>query len=182
MFFKKKKKIETRSFLKDLEKKLTEMLHCTGCVPYFMETGGTTRKSIFKFEVDEYLLELEGQQSNLFSEGYFSLGVWFSNGELYLTRTQNLSKDHGSRIFWGWNEKDIARFKETDITGCALYEDSVKAAAENAIKSHMSDILAAIEDIIKNYKEYQSNKEASFKKRLNNIGIDCETQVEEEEN
>lgn len=181
MFFKKKKKIETSSFLKDLEKKLTEMLHCTGCVPYFMATGSTTRKSIFKFEVDEYLLELEGQQSNLFSEGYFSLGVWFPKGELYLTRTQNLSKDHGSHIFWGWNEKSIARFRETDVSGCELYEDSVKAAAENVIKSHMNDMIAAIEDVIKNYKEYQSNKEATFKKDLNNIGIDCEAPIEEEE-
>lgn len=182
MFFKKKKKIETRSFLKDLEKKLTEMLHCTGCVPYFMETGGTTRKSIFKFEVDEYLIDLEGQQSSLFSEGYFSLGVWFSSGERYFIRTHSLSKDHCSTVFWGWDEKGIARFRETDISGCELYEDSVKTAAENVIKSHMNDMITAIEDVIKNYKEYRSNKEATFKKQLNTIGIDCEVSNEEEEN
>lgn len=172
--FGKKKKIKTESLLKPLEKKLTEMLHCTGCVPFFMKVGGTAYEDIFKLELDEYSIELESRQSDLFSEGYFMLSIWFPDRENYCVQTYDLSKDHGGNTFWGWDEKRTVCFKEPEIRGCDLYESSVKVAAENIIKSHMNDLIKAIDDIIEDYKNHQSGKEDTFKKKLNAIGVDCE--------
>ena len=168
--FGKKKKIKTENLLKPLEKKLTEMLHCTGCVPYFMKVGGTAYEYIFKLEVDEYLIELESCQSDLFSENYFRLSIWFPDRENYYVQTYNLSKDHRC----DWDEKRTVWFKKPEINNCDLYESSVKIAAENVLRSHMNDLIKAIDDIIEDYKKHQAGKEDTFKKKLNAIGIDCE--------